>query len=259
MIEIENLKKIFVKKAGRKDFRLDIKSLSIKNNEIIYFIGPNGSGKTTLLALIQGQIEPNQGFVYVKSSSSDKQTDLLSFEAYERAKYLGFVPQNSDDALINEMNIIDHVLLGLVPSKQISWFFPRKKNIELVRKILSQFNMGFEDRLNESVGNLSGGERQVLSFCLATLNKPEILLLDEFTAGLDPKMAAKVLELVISFIRDKKFSALIVTHRHREAVEHADRIVILHRGKPYKELRHNDPKFNEIALKKIFTRLYSTD
>ncbi len=259
MIEIKNLKKKYIKKAGRKDFLLDIKALSIKKNEIVYFIGPNGSGKTTLLDLIQGQISPDNGTIYLDVGTLSHRINLFSLEAYERAEFLGFVPQNSDDALINEMNLIDHVITGLAPSKRVSWFFPRKRNIELVKKLLSQFNLGLEDRLNDSVGNLSGGERQVLSFCLATLNRPEILLLDEFTAGLDPNMATKVLELVISYIREKGFSALVVTHRHREAVEHADRIVILHRGKPFKELIRGDPEFNEIELKKVFNQLYLTD
>lgn len=257
MIKIENLEKTFVKKAGKKDFKLDINSLLINDDEIVYFIGPNGSGKTTLLSLIQGQIVADRGSVYVNPNDLKNSNDILTIEPHKRVAYIGYVPQESDEALINEMNIIDHVLVSLISSNNISWFFPRKRSKKLVKQIVSQFSMGLEDRLYESVGNLSGGERQVLSFCLASLHKPQILLLDEFTASLDPKMAIQVLDLAISHIRSQKFSALIVTHRHLEALEYADRIIVLHRGKPYKVMKRDDSDFNELALKNIFDKLYS--
>jgi len=258
MIKIVNLQKRFKKRAGREDFLLDIQSLLIQENEIVYFVGPNGSGKTVLLSLIQGEIDCDSGEVDIIQNDLDRKINLLSLEPFKRSKFLGFIPQESDEALINEMNMIEHVLVGLNRVEKLSWFFPRPRNLLKVKKAVEQFGMGFENRLYEPVGNLSGGERQVLAFCLATLNKPLMLLLDEFTSALDPEMAEKVLKLVISFIRESKLSAIIVTHRHKEAIQNADRIIILHKGKPFRELKRNDPDFNEIALKNIFSQLYNT-
>ncbi len=252
MIVIENLKKTYVKR-GRDNFILDIPKLEVNENEIVYLIGPNGSGKTTLLDIIQGQVLPDSGHIQINSF---QKIDLLSTEPYKRAKYLGVVPQNSEEALVNEMNIIDHILFGLSQSKEINWFFPRIRNSKKVRKIVSQFNIGFENRLSEPVGNLSGGERQVLSFCLATLRNPNILLLDEFTASLDPQMVIQVSNLVMSYIKENKLSALIVTHQHKEAIENADRIIVLHKGKLYSEFHRNSNNFSERELKILFKQLY---
>ncbi len=257
MIRIVNLKKRFRKGGGREDFLLDIPLISLKENEIVYFVGPNGSGKTTLLSLIQGQIECDSGEAYVNLNNSNEEIDLLLLEPFKRSKFIGFVPQDSDDVLINEMSIIDHILIGLIRSEKAPWFFPRRRSVFKVEKIIKQFGMGLEKRLFEPVGNLSGGERQVLTFCLASLSKPVVLLLDEFTGALDPEMARKVLNLVISFIRKNKLSAIIVTHRHKEALENADKIVVLHKGKVYKELTPSDGDFNEISLKNIFNQLYT--
>ena len=256
MLNITNLKKCFKKGAGREDFLLDIPLLSIKENEIIYFVGPNGSGKTTILSIIQGQVECDSGEVTINLGDSDEEISLLQLEPFRRAKFIGFVPQESDDVLINEMTIIDHILIGLHRSNSLPWFFPRRRSLLKAKDIIEKFGIGLENRFFEPVGNLSGGERQVLAFCLATLSKPEVLLLDEFTASLDPEMAKKVLNLVISFIRENKLSALIVTHRHGEALENADRIVILHKGMPYREIHRNDDDFNEESLKSIFNKLY---
>lgn len=255
MLKIKNLKKRFIK-TGQEDFLLNIPELSIENNEIVYVVGPNGSGKTVLLSIIQGQIDADEGYVHLDTNLSNEPIDILKIDPVERSTYLGFVPQESEEALINEMSVIDHVLVGLNRSVGIPWFFPRLQYSNRVKNILARFGLGFKDRLNELVGNLSTGERQVLSFCLAILKKPSLLLLDEFTAALDPEMAKKVLELVIKYIRENMLSSLIVTHRHKEAIENADRIIVLHKGKPFKMLYRNENDWSENLLENIFNQLY---
>jgi putative tryptophan/tyrosine transport system ATP-binding protein len=259
MIRIQNLRKQFKSHDPRKAFSLHIEELDIQDGEIVYFLGPNGSGKTVLLALIQGVLDADAGSVTIDNNGENKSVDLMDLEAYERAKYLGVVPQDSDEALVNEMTIADHVLVGLSPSGKIPLFFPRLRFRSPVGDILGQFDLGFENRLNEFVGNLSGGERQVLTFCIATVMRPAIMLLDEFTSALDPEMTRKVLETVMVFLRSNKLTALIVTHRHKEAIENADRIIVLHKGKPYCEIKKGDSHFNEDRLKKIFNALYIPD
>ena len=256
MIQIKNLQKTYAKKDKLEPFFLNIEELFIQRNEIVYFVGPNGSGKSTLLSLIQGQATPDKGSVFINSENQLKNIDLIKLKPFERAKFLGVVPQDSDESLVNEMNIIEHVIVSLYLSDKLPWLFPGRKLIDISKTILSKFGMGFEHRLYEFVGNLSGGERQILSFCLATVRKPVVLLLDEFTAALDPQMSLNVLKLVVNHIKSNKLSALIVTHRHKEAIDNADRIIILHKGRPYKEITRGGPEFNEIELKKIYNQLY---
>ena len=259
MIRIRNLKKQFLSRKPRKGFSLHIEALDIEDGEIVYFLGPNGSGKTTLLALIQGAIEADAGSVQVENNGDNLPFDLMDLESHKRAKYLGVVPQDSDEALVNEMTIADHILVGLSRSGAIPLFFPRRRSRSSLEDILGRFDLGFENRLNEYVGNLSGGERQVLTFCMATVIKPAVMLLDEFTSALDPEMASKVLKTVIAFLRSNKLAALIVTHRHKEAVDNADRIVILHKGKSHCEIKRSEQDFTEERIRMIFHGLYSIE
>jgi putative ABC transport system ATP-binding protein len=258
LITINHLRKRFSKGGWGRDFELHIDFLSVQRNEVVYFVGPNGSGKTVLLALIQGLIEPDSGSILIRTDNSPRDLDLLQLKPFERAQFLGVVPQDSDEALIDEMTIMDHVLVGLGKTDRLPWFFPKTRNTQLAQSLLKQFSLGLESRLSEFVGNLSGGERQVLAFCLASVGRPALLLLDEFTSALDPEMAHKVLKLAVSVIKDNKLSAIIVTHRHSEALNHADRIIVLHRGKPFKELRRGESEFNEDSLGGIFNKLYGS-
>jgi len=259
MIRIRDLRKRFQARNPLKGFVLYIEELNIESGEIVYFLGPNGSGKTTLLALVQGVVEADSGSIMLEGMQNTEAVDLMRLAAHNRAKYLGVVPQDSDEALVNEMTIADHVLIALSRSDSIPMFFPKLRLRSSMGGILSQFELGFENRLNEYVGNLSGGERQVLTFCMATVIKPVVMLLDEFTSALDPEMARKVLDIVMSFLRSNGLTALIVTHRHKEAIDNADRIVVLHKGNAHCEIRRGNADFSEERLKAIFSDLYSLE
>ncbi len=259
MIRIHNLRKQFRASNPRKAFSLKIETLNIQDGEVVYFLGPNGSGKTTLLALLQGSMAADSGSVEIVPDSDRPPIRLMDLEPHHRAKYLGMVPQDSDEALVNEMTIADHILVGLSRSKAVPLFFPRLRSRALLKRVLSPFELGFENRLDELVGNLSGGERQVLTFCMATAVRPAVMLLDEFTSALDPEMAHKVLNTVMDFLRINGLTALIVTHRHKEAIDYAHRIVILHKGRPYCELIKGEQDFNEDRVKAVFSDLYSVE
>jgi putative ABC transport system ATP-binding protein len=256
MIRIENLRKSFQQRASGKRFELVIEQLLIPDGQIIYLLGPNGSGKTTVLALIQGLVQAESGSVIISGDNESDDVNLFALAPYQRARMLGVVPQDPDEALVNEMSVVDHVLVALARNRQAPWFLPRVRCQHRAAELVKHFGLGFEDRLHEAAGNLSGGERQVLTFCLSTIGAPQILLLDEFTAALDPEMARKVLTTVISSIRTQQLTAMIVTHQHREAVENADRIVVLHHGKPCLDILRSTPQFSEERLRDQFRQLY---
>lgn len=258
MIQIRDLKKQFCSHNPRKGFFFHIEALDIEEGEIVYVLGPNGSGKTTLLALIQGAINADAGSVRV-SNSSTALFDLMELEPYKRSRYLGVVPQDSDESLVNEMTIADHVLVGFSRTNSVPLLFPRWRSRTSLKETLGRFDLGFEKRLNEYVGNLSGGERQVLTFCMATVVLPAIMLLDEFTSSLDPEMASKVSATVMAFLRSNKVTALIVTHRHKEALDNADRIIILHQGMPHCELKKGEEGFTGERVRAVFRGLYSNE
>ncbi|MBK7377768.1 MAG: ATP-binding cassette domain-containing protein [Ignavibacteriales bacterium] len=255
-IKFQNIEKKFRKGVGRKDFHLSIDTLEIKPSEIVYFIGPNGSGKTTLLSIIQGSTKEEQGRVLLADLKSNKSIDLLKLEPHLRSKFIGYVPQDSEEVLINDMTIIEHVLCSFNRDNELVWFFPRMRLKQKVKSVLKRFNLGLENRLDELIGNLSGGEKQLLSFCLATTGNPRLLLLDEFTSALDPQMTIKVLNTAIEFLKSRDISTIVVTHRQNEAIQYADRIIVLHEGKPYKELKKSENNFNETFLKNVFNELY---
>ncbi len=256
MIKIRNLRKQFSPQYPGRGFCLHVDNLEIGDGEVVYFLGPNGSGKTTLLSIVRGTIPADSGSVLIESGQHGGNLDLLEFDPHSRAKYLGVVPQDSDEALVNEMTVADHVLVALSQSASVPLLFPRMRLRSSVESVLSGFRLGLEHRLNESVGNLSGGERQVLTFCLATVGKPAVMLLDEFTSALDPEMARKVIDTVISFLRSNRLTALVVTHRHKEALDNADRIVVLHHGRPFCDVRRGSPDFTEECMREIFSSLY---
>lgn len=256
MLAIENLVKRFPARGARRGFVLDIADLVIERGEIVYLVGPNGSGKTTLFGLLLGYVSPDGGAVWLSGANGLPRMDILTLPPHRRAGVLGVVPQDSGDILVDEMTIAEHLLVGLARARRLPWLFPKTRRRREARAMVAGFGLGLDDRLGEPVGNLSGGERQLLTFCLASVTKPAMLLLDEPTGALDPEMARKVLAIVMASIRTSGLSSMIVTHRHVEAVQYADRVVVLHHGKVYQEMRKGENGFGEAQLRQVFETLY---
>ena len=255
MITIKNLRKTLGRSETRRGFELVVDRLTLVTGELAYCVGPNGSGKTTLLSLVSGLLKPDSGEVLMELETGAV-ANLLTMDRSERARNVALVPQDADDALVNEMGIIDHVLVSLDKEGKVPWLFPRPRLKATVKDVVAQFDLGFEDRLDEPVGNLSSGERQVLGFCLAILGQPRLLLLDEFTGSLDTEMAAVARSLVAARVAGSDMCVIAVSHHHREAVENGDRILIMNRGKIHRDLRKNDSEFTEAGLNEIIRDLH---
>lgn len=258
MIAIKDLKKCLISRGSANAFELDIPCFSISAEEVIFCVGPNGAGKSTFLALLQGLMLPDSGTIHYREKGSTTPFDLLALAPHQRARYLGIVPQEPGGILVEEMSILDHVLARLVMSNNISWFFPKRSCRSRSEKLLATLNLGLEGRVDEPVGNLSSGERQAIAVLLATMGSPGILLFDEFTASLDPEMSVVLSKRAFEFIRKAKLSAIFVTHRYREAIEFADRIIVLNKGMIHQTLERGSQEFSEVNLHNVLTQLYLT-
>lgn len=189
-------------------------------------IGTNGSGKSTLLNAIAGVFEPDQGSIRLDSA------DITGWPEHQRAACIGRVFQNPFAGTAAEMSIAENIALamhrgqrrglGVALNRRV-----RKEMMECIRAL----NMGLEDRLDNPIGTLSGGQRQALTLLMAAWRRPQLLLLDEHTAALDPKSAAQVAELTRDIIQREKLTALMVTHSMQQAVQLPEHIIMMHQGR----------------------------
>ncbi|MCX8083437.1 MAG: ABC transporter ATP-binding protein [Calditerrivibrio sp.] len=225
MIELRNVKKIF--NAGTINENIAIKSLSlrIEQYDFITVIGSNGAGKSTMLNLISGNLMPEEGDIFINDQNVTK------MPVFKRASFIGQVFQDPLSGTAASLTIEENLAIAMKRgSKRGLGLGVKKADREYFRDQLSKLGLGLEYRLKDRVGLLSGGQRQALTLLMATLVKPEILLLDEHTAALDPKTAAKIIELTEYFVESYKLTVLMVTHNMRQALSLGNRTIMMHEG-----------------------------
>ena len=226
MLEITGLKKTFNKGTINEKIALNGLELTVNDGDFITVIGGNGAGKSTMLNAICGVFPVDDGKIVLGGK------DITKLPEYKRAKFLGRVFQDPMMGTSPNMEIQENLALGLRRGK-VRTFMPgiTKKEKELFREHLARLGLGLEDRMTSKVGLLSGGQRQSLTLLMATLKKPELLLLDEHTAALDPATAEKVLELTKSIVAEKKITCLMVTHNMHQALELGNRTLMMDSGR----------------------------
>ncbi len=200
--------------------------LSIDKGEFVSVVGSNGSGKTTMLNLICGTLFQQKGQILLDGK------DISHMPEFKRARKIGRVFQDPAKGSCPELTILEN--LSLADNKGKSFNLTRGVNEsrkDYYRELLSQLNMGLEDKLDTKVGALSGGQRQALALIISTMTPIELLILDEHTAALDPKSSEKVMELTLKAIEEKGLTALMVTHNLRFAVEYGSRLIMMHEGR----------------------------
>ncbi len=225
MLELEHISKTFNPGTiTEKKALLDI-NLKLNDGDFVTVIGGNGAGKSTLLNLIAGVHQPDTGFIKL----NDK---VLTYEPeHKRAAYIGRVFQDPMMGTAANMEIEENLAMALRRGKtrSLAWGIKDSER-ENYREKLALLDLGLETRLKSKVGLLSGGQRQALTLLMATLKKPELLLLDEHTAALDPKTAAKVLELTEQFIEKDHLTAFMVTHNMKHAIQYGNRLIMMMKG-----------------------------
>lgn len=226
MLVMNRVTKIF--NSGTQDEKraLDQIDLEVADSDFITVIGSNGAGKSTLLNVIAGTHQPEEGCLKIDNQEVTKTPD------YKMAAYISRVFQSPTMGTAGNMTIAENLSLaesrGL--KRGLKWGVTRERK-KKYRELLKILGLGLENRLDQSVGLLSGGQRQSLTLLMATLSLPKLLLLDEHTAALDPRTAAKVLELTNRMVNENQLTALMVTHNMKEAIRCGNRMVMLHEGK----------------------------
>ena len=226
MLEIRNIHKTFNAGTVNEKQALRGVSLTLADGDFVTVIGGNGAGKSTLLNAVAGVWPVDEGSIVVGGA------DVTHLPEFKRAQYIGRVFQDPMMGTAATMQIEENLALAMRRGKARTLRAGiTKAERERYRELLKILDLGLEDRLTSKVGLLSGGQRQALTLLMATLQKPKLLLLDEHTAALDPKTAAKVLDTTEKIVQRDKLTTLMITHNMRDAIRYGNRLIMLHAGR----------------------------
>ena len=226
MLKITNLHKTFNPGTVNEKKALDGLNLHIKDGDFVTVIGGNGAGKSTLLNAICGVWKPDCGTIEIDG------VDVTNMPDYKRAAYLGRVFQDPMKGTAPDMEIAENLAIAARRgTKRRLVRGVKKAEREEYKKILASLELGLEDRIGAKVGLLSGGQRQAVTLLMASLKRPKLLLLDEHTAALDPKTAAKVLEITDRIVEENKLTTLMITHNMKDAIAHGNRLIMMNEGR----------------------------
>ena len=225
MLKVEQVIKVFGHGTINEKVALNGLNLSLEKGDFVTVIGGNGAGKSTMLNSVAGVYPVDAGKIIIDG------VEVTHLSEHKRAAYLGRVFQDPMMGTAADMTIEENLAMAARRGKKrtLRWYITAKERKEYT-ELLSQLELGLESRLTHKVGLLSGGQRQALTLLMATLQKPKILLLDEHTAALDPKTAAKVLELSAKLIRDNNLTAMMVTHNMNDAIKYGNRLIMMNEG-----------------------------
>ena len=250
MVKITKLEKTFNPGTVNAKTALNGVNLHLNPGDFVTVIGSNGAGKSTLLNAIAGVWKPDYGTIEIDG------VDVTNMPEYQRAQFLGRVFQDPMMGTAPDMEIAENLAIAARrgTKRRFVWGV-RKAEREKYKKLLADLELGLENRLSEKVGRLSGGQRQAVTLLMATLNKPKLLLLDEHTAALDPKTAAKVLELTDRIVRENQLTTLMITHNMHDAIVHGNRLIMMHEGRVIIDISGEEKKNLTVEdLLKLFAR-----
>ncbi len=225
MLDINQIHKTFNAGTVNEKKALNGLDLHLQEGDFVTVIGGNGAGKSTMLNAIAGTWLVDEGSIVIGG------IDVTRLSEHKRAKYLGRVFQDPMTGTAASMQIEENLALAARRGKSRTLRIGiTAKEREEYRQQLKILELGLENRLTTSVGLLSGGQRQALTLLMATLQKPKLLLLDEHTAALDPKTAAKVLEVTDKIVSRDNLTTIMITHNMKDAIAHGNRLVMMHEG-----------------------------
>ena len=224
-LKLTDITKKFEANTVNEKVALNHLNLTVEPGQFVTVLGSNGSGKSTMFNVILGSLFPDEGKVYL----GDK--DITKLKDYKRALNIGCLYQNPLRGTAPNLTIEENLALAYTRKASPSFFALNKKDSAYFREVLSTLGMGLEDRMKTKIGLLSGGQRQAASLLMATIAEPELLLLDEHTAALDPGAAEKVMALTKKIVEENKITTLMITHDMEYALEYGSRTIMLDSGK----------------------------
>lgn len=255
MLEIKDVHKTFNPGTINEKKALNGLNLTLNDGDFVTVIGGNGAGKSTMLNMIAGVYPVDSGSIIIDG------VNVTKLPEHKRAKYLGRVFQDPMMGTAADMWIEENMALASRRGqiRGLKWAINNKER-EQFKAMLSELDLGLEDRLSAKVGLLSGGQRQALTLLMAVMKKPKLLLLDEHTAALDPKTAAKVLELSNKFISEDHLTAMMITHNMKDAITYGNRLIMMNNGKIILDVSGEEKKKLTVEyLLDAFTKLSGSE
>ena len=226
MLKLTDVCKTFNAGTVNEKVALDHLNLTLEDGDFVTVIGSNGAGKSTALNAIAGTFMIDEGQILLNG------TDITKMPEHKRAVYLGRVFQDPMMGTAPDMQIEENLALAARRGDRrgLKWYITQDERARY-HEMLKSLNLGLEDRMTTRVGLLSGGQRQAITLLMAAIKKPQLLLLDEHTAALDPKTAAKVLEISDRIVAENNLTTMMVTHNMKDALAHGNRLIMFHEGK----------------------------
>ena len=242
MLEIQNIHKTFNPGTINEKVALNGVNLNLNPGDFVTIIGGNGAGKSTTLNAIAGVWSVDEGKIIIDG------VDITKLSEHKSALYLGRVFQDPMTGTAATMSIEENMAIAARRGERrgLGWGITKKER-ERYKEALKELDLGLEDRLSSKVGLLSGGQRQAITLLMASLKKPKLLLLDEHTAALDPKTAAKVLAISDKIIQEHQLTAMMVTHNMKDAIAHGNRLIMMHEGKIIYDVAGEEKKNLKVA------------
>ena len=255
MLEIKDIWKIFNAGTVNEKQALRGVSLTLNDGDFCTVIGGNGAGKSTMLNAVAGTWPVDGGTISIGG------VDVTHLPDHKRAPYIGRVFQDPMLGTAPTMQILENLALAARRGQRrgLRWGVTKAEK-EQYQEMLKNLDLGLEDRLTSKVGLLSGGQRQALTLLMASLKKPKLLLLDEHTAALDPKTAAKVLELSDRIVAESKLTTMMVTHNMKDAIQHGNRLIMMYDGKIVIDVSGEEKKKLTVPqLLELFNKVSGSD
>ena len=255
MLELKNISKTFFPGTVHEKTALDNLSLTLHEGDFVTVIGGNGAGKSTMLNAIAGTFSVDSGSILIDGK------DVTRLPEFKRAALLGRVFQDPMMGTAPTMQIQENLALAARRGKHrgLKWGITPQEEQEYYQK-LKDLDLGLEDRMKAKVGLLSGGQRQALTLLMAALQKPKLLLLDEHTAALDPRTAAKVLELSDKIVEENHLTTMMITHNMEDAIAHGNRLIMMDAGHVVLDISGEEKKKLTVSdLLTLFSKASGTE
>jgi putative ABC transport system ATP-binding protein len=245
MISLQHISKVFNKGKINEVTALDDISLQIEKGDFVSMIGANGSGKSTLLNIINGAEFPTSGTIEING------TNVTKFPEHKRSKWVARVFQNPNNGTAPDLTILDNFRLAALRTQTKTITIGNNASFKReVQQKIAALGMGLENKINQPMGSLSGGQRQALTLLMSVMDEPNILLLDEPTAALDPKSSQVVLTLADKLKNDYGITVVLITHNLKEAQQYGNRLIQIGEGKILQNL--NSEAKSKLSLPDLY-------